>query len=169
MNVEEVNGELIISYEKQYSVGCSASAMSLLMHMCRINYQEELSPTKVTFWHPKPDNTSKYYGYFQCPVSFDAGVDSMTFPISVVEKELSGGDTQLSQLNDQVLTQYLNAQTQDDLITRIKVVIVKELPSGHVSNDRVAEELYTSGRTLQRKLKELGTSTVIHKYGSIPS
>ncbi len=158
MKLEEVNGELIISYEKQYSVARSAFAMSLLMHVCRINYQEELAPSKVTFWHSEPEDTAKYYAYFHCPVSFDAGIDSMTFPLSVVEKELSGGNTQLARLNDQVLIQYLNSLTQDDLITRIKAIILKELPSGNVSNDMVAEELYTGSRSLQRKLNELGTT-----------
>ena len=158
MAIEEANGEIIVSYEKQYSIGRSAAALSLLMHMCRINYQEELAPTKVTFWHPEPDNTSKYYSYFQCPVEFNAGVDSMIFSLHVVDKELSGSDTQLAKLNDQVLIQYLNALTQDDLIARIKAVIVKELPSGNVSNVMVAHELYISSRTLQRRLKELGTT-----------
>ncbi len=158
MKVDEANGEVIISYEKQYSVGRSAAALSLLMHMCRVNYQEDLAPIKVTLWHSAPDDTSKYYAYFKCPVEFNTGVDSIVFPSSVVEEELSGGNNQLAKLNDQVLIQYLNSLTQDNLIARIKAIIVKNLPSGAVSSDMVAQELYTSSRTLQRKLKELGTT-----------
>ncbi len=158
MEIEELNGEFIISYKKQYSAGRSASAMSLLMHICRINYQEKLSPSKVTFWHSTPDDISSYYACFQCPVSFDTGIDSMIFPVSVIDKELSGGDKQLAKLNDQVLIHYLNCLTKNDLITQVKAIIVRELPSGNVSNDWVAEELYMAGRSLQRKLKELGTT-----------
>ncbi|MCU7834400.1 MAG: AraC family transcriptional regulator [gamma proteobacterium symbiont of Taylorina sp.] len=158
MKIEEINDEVIISYEKQYSVGRSASALSLLMHMCRINYQEHLAPKKVTLWHPEPEDISKYYAYFQCPVEFNTGVDSVIFPVNIVDKELSGGNEQLAKLNDQVLIKYLNTLTQDNLIVRIKSIIVRELPSGNVSNNRVAEELYTSTRSLQRKLKVLGTT-----------
>jgi len=158
IEVDETGDEIIVSYEEHYSVGRSAFAMSLLMHICRINYQEELSPVKVTFWHPEPDDTSKYFAYFKCPVEFNTGIDSMTFPSRIVDEELSGGNAQLAKLNDQVLKQYLNTQTQDDLIARIKTIIVNELPSGNVSNDKVSEELYTSSRSLQRKLKDLGTT-----------
>jgi len=91
-------------------------------------------------------------------VSFDTGIDSMIFPVSVIDKELSGGDKQLAKLNDQVLINYLNCLTKNDLITQVKAIIVRELPSGNVSNDWVAEELYMAGRSLQRKLKELGTT-----------
>jgi len=158
MEIKEHNDEFIISYKKQYSVGRSAAAMSLLMHICRVNYLEKLSPTKVTFWHATPDDTASYYSCFQCPVSFAAGIDSMIFPVSVIDMELTGGDKQLAKLNDQVLIQYLNCLTKNDLITQVKAIIVKELPSGNISNDRVAEELYMGGRSLQRKLKDLGTS-----------
>lgn len=158
MKLEENNGEVMISYEKQYGIGRSAAALSLLMHMCRVNYQQDLAPTKVTLWHQEPENTANYYAYFQCPIEFNTGIDSMTFPASIVDKELSAANDQLAQLNDQVLIQYLDSLSQDDLIVRVKSIIVKNLPSGSVSNNMVAEELYTSGRTLQRKLKSFGTT-----------
>ena len=49
----------VVNDEKQYSVGCSASVMSVLLHICSINYQEKLVPAKVTLWHPEPEDTSK--------------------------------------------------------------------------------------------------------------
>jgi len=153
MKVKEIKGEVVISYEKQYSVGRSAAAMSLLIHMCRINYQETLAPVRVSFWHPEPEETAKYFALFQCPVVFNTGVDSIIFPVSVADKSLSGGNKLLAKLNDQVLIQYLDTFTQDKLISRVKALIVKNLPSGNVSNDMVAGELYFSGSTeLYRRL-----------------
>lgn len=59
MKVDVVNDGVIVSSEMQYSVGCSASVMSVLLHICSINYQEKLVPAKVTLWHPEPEDTSK--------------------------------------------------------------------------------------------------------------
>jgi len=47
---------------------------------------------------------------------------------------------------------------QDVLIDQIRAIIGVELRHGDTSLDRVAERLDTSGRTLQRKLRDHGTS-----------
>ena len=156
--IEEVDNELVIVLDYDTTLVRATYGLAVLTHMCRANYQEELSPVKVTFKASEPSSTSEYFSYFKCPVSFNAEVDSISFPVSVVDEELSGGNIQLAKLNDQVLIQYLDTLTEDDLIVKVKAIIVKDLPSGEVSIDMVAEELYTSGRSLQRKIKEQGTT-----------
>lgn len=156
--VDDVGDEVLVSLDYDCSLARATLGLALLTHMCRINHQDELSPGKVTFKSPEPSDAEKYTVYFKCPVIFDAEADSISFPASVIDEELSGGNEQLAKLNDQVLIKYLQTLTQDDLIANIKAFIVKDLPSGTVSIDRVAEELYTSSRSLQRRLKELGTT-----------
>ncbi len=158
IKVEEDADELVISLDYDASLVRATVGLALLTHMCRVNYQDELSPARVTFKHPEPDSTAEYFSYFKCPVSFDAELDSISFPVSIADEELSGGNPQLANLNDQVLIQYLGTLTEDNLIVKIKAIIVKDLPSGDVSIDRVAEEFYTSGRSLQRKIREQGTT-----------
>jgi AraC-like DNA-binding protein len=158
ISVDNMGDNVSISLDYDCSLARATSGLAILTHLCRLNYQDELSPSKVTFIHPTPDDASKYFSYFGCPIEFDADVNSINFPASVIDEELVGGDDQLAKLNDQVLIQYINTLTQDDLVNTMKTIIVKDLPSGEVRIDAVAEELYTSSRTLQRKLKELGTT-----------
>ena len=158
MKIEESENIVTISFEKHFNIAQSAFAMSTLMHMCKVNYQDKLEPTKVTFWHPKPKDTSKYDDYFQCPIRFNTGIDSISFPLHIVDEELSGGNAQLAKLNDQVMIKYLKLLGQDSFLIQLKAIIVKNLPTGNVSTVLVAEELYLSNRSLQRKLHELGTT-----------
>jgi len=53
------------------------------------------------------------------------------------------------------LIKYLKSLGQDSFLVQLKAIIVKNLPSGNVSTEQVAEELC---RSLQRKLHELGTT-----------
>lgn len=158
ISVDDMGDKVLISLDYDCSLVRATSGLAILTHMCRINYQDELSPSKITFKDPEPSDSEKYVDYFKCPVLFGADTDSLLFPASVVDEELSGGNEQLAKLNDQVLIKYLDTLTQDDLIVKIKALIVQNLPSGTVTIDRVAEELYTSSRSLQRKIKELGTT-----------
>jgi AraC-like DNA-binding protein len=41
---------------------------------------------------------------------------------------------------------------------RVKVALLEHLPSGHVSEEEIAQGLHLSLRTLQRKLRDEGTS-----------
>ena len=47
---------------------------------------------------------------------------------------------------------------RSDLAMRAKVALIERLPSGRVCKEEVAETLAVSLRTLQRKLREEGTS-----------
>lgn len=136
----------------------SDNALSTVLHMCRINYQEELNPNNVTFTHSKPECVGDYFSYFKSDVRFDAEFDSLTFSQEVMDTPLPGANKQLAQLNDQVMIQYLKELTLDGLEERVKAIIVNKLPSGIVTGNIVAQELSMSHRNLQRKLTELNTT-----------
>ena len=53
---------------------------------------------------------------------------------------------------------YLARLDKDDIIQRVKVAIIDQLPSGNVTEDTVAEAIFISKRSLQRKLNEKGTT-----------
>ena len=136
----------------------SDNALSTILHMCRINYQEPLNPINVTLTHSEPYCAGDYFSYFKSKVYFDDKFDSLTFSPDVIDSPLSGANSQLAQLNDQVMIQYLNGLTHNGLEEQVKAIIVKKLPSGIVTGDMVASELSMSHRNLQRKLTDLGTS-----------
>jgi AraC-like DNA-binding protein len=132
--------------------------MAMLIHMCRLNYGEGLKPKTVKFLHPEPPSVAEYLALFKAPVKFLATRDSMTLSLADVDKYLIGANSQLARLNDQVMIEYLGKLDKDNIINQVTAVIIDMLPSGGVTDEKVAEQLNMSGRSLQRRLKEVGTT-----------
>ena len=132
--------------------------MAMGIHMCRLNYGEDLRPIAVNFVHAEPPCAEEYFALFKAPVRFSAGRDSMTFSFADVDKYLIGANPQLARLNDQVMIEYLGKLDKDNIVDRVTAVIIDMLPSGGVADEKVAEQLNMSARSLQRRLKEVGTT-----------
>jgi len=132
--------------------------MAMSIHICRLNFGEDLKPVAVNFMHAEPPCTEKYFALFKAPVRFSADTDSITFSNPDVERYLTGANPQLARLNDQVMIEYLAKVDKDDIVNRVTAVIVDMLPSGGVVDEKVAETLGMSVRGLQRRLKETGTT-----------
>jgi AraC-like DNA-binding protein len=133
-------------------------AMAMGLHMCRLNFGENLNPIAVKFVHPEPDCSGEYLALFKAPVQFSADNDSMTLSPADVDKYLMGANPQLAGLNDQVMIEYLGKLEKDDIIDRVTAAIIDMLPSGGVADEKVAAQLNMSVRSLQRRLKEVGTT-----------
>ena len=134
------------------------SSSAILISMCRANYGMELNPVSVRFKHPGSACSGEYYSFFRCPVEFSAASNQIIIPLDVVNKQLTSSNPQLAQINDQVMINYLARLDKEDIVQQVKAAIIDQLPSGNVTEDSVAEAVYTSKRSLQRKLNEKGTT-----------
>ncbi len=132
--------------------------MAMTIHICRLNFGEDLKPVAVHIMHTPPPCADKYLELFGAPVQFSAKRDSITFARSDVDKYLAGANPQLARLNDQVMIEYLAKLNKDDIIDRVTAAVVDMLPSGGVADEKIAESLNMSVRSLQRRLKEVGTT-----------
>jgi AraC-like DNA-binding protein len=134
------------------------AVLAVLMRMCRLNYIDDLAPVSVTLTRPKPSCSARYFEYYRSPVVFDAPTNSLTLPLVAVDKNLPGSNPQLAELNDQVMIEYLAELDQDNIIHKVKAVIIDQLPSGKITDEGVARELHMSSRKLQRQLQSTGTT-----------
>jgi len=149
---------LVFSHEKRDIPARNDAILAVTMSMCRLNYIEDLAPASVTLTHPKPSCSARFYEYFRSPVVFEAPANSLTLPIEAVDKNLPGSNPQLVELNDQVMIEYLAQLDQDHITQKVKAVIIDLLPSGNVTDESVARELYMSSRKLQRQLRSDDTT-----------
>jgi AraC-like DNA-binding protein len=134
------------------------SSSAILLTMCRANYGQELNPVSVSFKHAGSPCSGEYFSFFRCPVEFGAKHNQIILPLDVVNKQLTSSNPQLAQINDQVMINYLADLDKDDIIQQVKVAIIDQLPSGNVTDETISEAVYTSKRSLQRKLHEQGTT-----------
>jgi AraC-like DNA-binding protein len=133
-------------------------AMSIWMSACRLNYGQDLNPVEVNFIHSQLACGKKYESYFRAPIKFDAETDSITFPADAVDKRLPIGNPHLAALSDQYIATYLADLDKNNIVQRVKGAIIEMLPSGGVSDEKVAKRLNMSSRSLQRKLQGAHTT-----------
>jgi len=132
--------------------------LSVIMHMCRFNYGEELLATRVCLAHEKPPCADIIDNYFRIPVVYGAPASSLTLSKKDVDLKLTSGNRELALLHDEFLMKYLVEIKRGDIVQQIQSVIIENLPSGKVTDNLIARELNLSERSLQRKLKEKGTT-----------
>ena len=132
--------------------------MSIWLSACRLNYGPDLNPVEVNFIHSQLACAEEYDSYFKAPVNFNAEYDGFTLPADSVDKRLSIGNPHLATLNDQYITTYLAELDKNNVVQRAKGAIIEMLPSGGVCDEKVAQKLNMSTRSLQRKLKGAHTT-----------
>jgi AraC-like DNA-binding protein len=133
-------------------------AMAILVDMCRLNFGPNLKPVAVRFIHPEPSCGERYFAVFKCPVYFSAGHDELVLKQEDAHKRLPGGNPHLAEINDRVMIRYLAELNQADIVHRTQAAVIERLPSGHISDEKIARALSMSVRSLQRKLQQAGTS-----------
>lgn len=132
--------------------------LATVMAMCRLNFGPNLAPVGVHIIHPEPSCSEKYFAFFKCPIYFDAASDSLILKKKDADQRLPGGNPHLAQINDRIIIRYLAALSNDDIVHRTQTAIIDLLPSGQVTDEKVARKLFLSERSLQRKLQQTGTS-----------
>ena len=119
----------------------------------------DLSPTRITFQHDRPASVVEHARIFRCPVEFSAPaneyfLDSKALALPIVKAD-PGLCAVLDRHAEALIAKYPRTDT---LVEQVRTMIKDELSGGNASLERIAETLGMSGRTLQRKLREHGTS-----------
>lgn len=136
--------------------------LSMILSMCRMNYGAELHPVSVSLRRSAPKDPSPWVRFFGCEIAFGASEDCFTLDHCTAEMPLPSGNQELAATFDLILNEQLAALTKTDLRTRCKAMLLQQLTSGEPSEEVLAQQLNMSGRTLQRKLGELGLT-----YGQV--
>jgi AraC-like DNA-binding protein len=130
--------------------------LSVFLRMCRDIYGQDLPLHQVQLSHLV--QPCAYEHYFGCPVRYDDTSSGITFALSTVRKKLPAGNRDLAIESDRILTDLEEYLTGPKLTHRVRMEICRRLPSGNPCAEDVARELALAPRTLQRKLKEEGTT-----------
>ncbi len=132
--------------------------LAMLLAMCQALGGKSFRPQEVHVPHAQPRRTQPYRHLFGCPVLFRAEACRFQISAQAADAPRTAPPEQLEQLHDRLMLDYLRQMDEADLIGRVKGVIVDLLPSGNVTDARVARELHMTSRTLQRRLQERGTT-----------
>jgi len=131
---------------------------AMLLSMTRALAGRDFTPTRIRLAHPPPRVRGAYRALFQCPVEFHAKYCEFVIPLAVADAAVAPSPTQLEQLHDRLVLEYLAGMDERNIEERTKMAILEQLPSGRVTDATIAQSLYMTPRTLQRRLKEEGTT-----------
>ena len=128
-----------------------AFASALSVSRCLLG--KELSPVRVEFSYPRPNDVEPYARFFRCPVQFDAGCNRLTIESRWLEVRLPGYD----RLTCGLLRRQLETLLQHP-IDRHELVesIATRLRIGAEDQPRqsdLARQVNLSERTLRRRLQ----------------
>ncbi|MDR6918891.1 AraC-like DNA-binding protein [Pseudomonas sp. 3296] len=132
--------------------------LSLIIAMCRTNLRGPLRLHSVHLKRPRPVDPAPYERFFASEVTFGADHDSFVLPWSVVNRPLPTGNAEMAQVCDDILVGELAKISGSDLVHRCRRFLIENVASGEPSEERLAEAMAMSRRSLQRKLAERGQS-----------
>lgn len=115
----------------------------------------------VHFAHPRPSRPElvrEYYDYFRCPVYFDKPVAAAFLPAAALKTRLHHGDAFLKEVLERHAQSLLRQRQQmatltDEVRHLVAAMVIDSVPT----KEMVAMQLGLSGRSLHRKLQQLGT------------
>lgn len=121
---------------------------------------EPVALTRVTFEHAAPRaDRGMHERVFGCPVDFDAPRTTMVLPLALLARPNASPDPELVELLESHAQNLLaKLPARAGTAQRVRAVLGELLPRGDASIELAAEALGASPRSLQRKLREEGTT-----------
>lgn len=114
-------------------------------------------PTRVNFRHRQPDQLMPYLKIFSAPVYFGQFKTEILFPKIWLDKPIPQADSGLKQILQTHIMQQEELSAAN-LPADVMGLIREMLPTGDCSIGTVADRMIVHERTLQRMLKQQGTS-----------
>lgn len=129
-----------------------------VMELLRLLAGRDLNPVLVTLNHGDHAQRQRYEEAYGCPVEFNAPEAAMQFDTAIVTDTVTTGDPEIAAQADRLAERYLDRLTPDLASAKVRSLLLELLPAGQVSQERVAHSLHQSASTLQRRLRQEGTS-----------
>jgi AraC-like DNA-binding protein len=133
--------------------------MGLVVRYLRELTDSELRPTAVVFAHAAPSDTSQLEAYFGAPLEWNRGENHVELPPDLLDRPVVSRDAMLFSVLDEQANQLLAARpAKTDGLAKIRAAVRAALEDGQPELASVARAVRMSARTLQRRLKDEGTS-----------
>jgi AraC-like DNA-binding protein len=131
--------------------------LGFLVNLIRRGAGPEWTPATCTFTHAAPRDLAALRQVFGSDLHFEHAVNSVEFSSDVLNYRISETDPSLLRVLAQHADKLLaGIQDEEDLVQKVKMLILEGLESGQSDAATVAGKLTVSVSTLKRRLKEQG-------------
>ena len=132
--------------------------VGVITRMCHLTLGEFLAPVLIQIQRPRPEGADRWEYMLSSRVEFDAAATRITWSRADIMEPLVTGDPGLARVNDEQTQAYLDSFLAQTTSREVVDKIVEKLPDGPPNQQQIADAMHVSNRTLQRKLKDEGTS-----------
>lgn len=132
--------------------------LATLLTFYRWTTGRHLHPVAVELTNPEPANPQAYQAAFECPVRFNAPADRFLLSHADLALPLQASNPVLAELHDRYAGERLARLDETKITARARELIIRRLPNGDPLRKDIAGAMYMSERTLQRRLRDEGTS-----------
>jgi AraC-like DNA-binding protein len=134
--------------------------LAAVLTIARDITQSDVVPRAIHLPSPKADDPNAYREVFRCPVHFSHPNAAIVFATSQMRLPIKASDPTLSGYLEELAgnTLKLLGAPSENFVDTVRRVLWSELPGGRPNLWRTASGLGISARTLQRRLRENGSS-----------
>jgi AraC-like DNA-binding protein len=132
-------------------------ALAVALKLARDCTGADITPLRVCFAHPAPDDMAEQRRFFRGQVRFAAGSSSMSLSAADAARPMRDADAALAGIIRRRLENALGVRDRSDAGTmsaRVRRILVEHLGRSVLTLDAVATALAVSRRTLTRRLAE---------------
>ncbi len=136
------------------------SALATFLHTFRDATSSQVPITEVSFRHRAPLRVDAHEAFFDCPVRWTARTDSFAFPVAALDVVPKDANPALASfLSERAEARLLELPDAPvSMLDRVRSRVATTLADGPLQLEDCARGLGMSPRTLNRRLRELGTT-----------
>jgi AraC-like DNA-binding protein len=133
--------------------------LAALLSVCREIANAPIQPLAVRLPYREPPRMVEYQQFFRAPLEFGALTTAILLRTEDLERPVACGDETLAGYLDRLAEPLLAPVDPDTTVTdRVRNALWSALPDGVPELESLARGLGMSGRTLQRRLRDEGTT-----------
>jgi AraC-like DNA-binding protein len=133
-------------------------AVGFTVKMCRLNLGQFLAPIRIEVDRPKPKEPERWEYMLASRVEFGQKTTRIIWSRSDIKDRLITGNPVLARVNDEQTVACIDSFMNSSFARKVVEKILARLPDGPPDQQLVADDLFVSSRTMQRKLKDEGIS-----------
>lgn len=132
------------------------AVIAMVIGFARWLLDRNIVPQTILLTHGEQAGLIEYQDFYSCDIKFNQTHNSIVFPALLLKEPLPGYDAQLASMHQNMADNQLQRLSDSNIVVRLQQLLASSTEA--ISRDRVAEKMGMSGRSLQRKLQEQGSS-----------
>jgi AraC-like DNA-binding protein/lambda repressor-like predicted transcriptional regulator len=150
---------VLLTKSRQYSRHAHECALAELAMGVRVLSGRPITARRVRFRHHAPRDIDQHHALFRCPIDFAAAHTEIEFDAAALETPMQHANAAFAAIFEQQLTSAIQQLPEVARTSSLVVATVRAaLSPGSCTMSTTARTLGMSRRTLQRRLREEGTS-----------